>query len=120
MTGDPNEMIVCKGCPYFAGCSSKATQDGNIGVIPNISLDDVNVLTTMLGVARAENPLVPYLPDLEDLEKVTSDSERMERLHVSHPSMLKRARRLLAISRKTGTGSPVIKAARSGTVQVSS
>ncbi|KAH8828421.1 hypothetical protein DL96DRAFT_1603184 [Flagelloscypha sp. PMI_526] len=80
---------------------SRAVMEGKLGTIPNISLDEERILKSLLGIVR----------------EVASDQVHWNQLQKDYPTMMKHSQRLLAIPRKYGHGSPILKAAQTRQVQ---
>ncbi|KAF7315520.1 AAA-12 domain-containing protein [Mycena indigotica] len=105
---------LCRGCPFEAGCTQRTVDEGRLGVMPNISLAQVEVLRTMLGVSSSGGS---GTTDIEDLHRLLGDSNEMRKLELSHPSTARKAKRILAM-RKSAATSPALEAARTRAVQV--
>ena len=99
-------------------CEARTVMEGKLGTIPNVSLDEERILKSLLGIVREVNPLNQNLTDIEDLAKVASDHVHWSQLQKEYPTMMKHSQRLLAIPRKSGHGSPILKAAQTRQVQV--
>ncbi|KAF8070719.1 hypothetical protein FPV67DRAFT_1624405 [Lyophyllum atratum] len=113
---------LCRGCPYEQDCKANAVHHGELGSIPNVSLDDVQTLRGLLRIssdsmhahisAREET-------DIEDLHRLIVQPMKLDTLALSFPSTLKKSRRILALPRKSRQiDSPVVEAARSKRPQV--
>lgn len=118
---------LCHGCRYEPECRTRAQGKGEIGSMPNISIDDARVLKDLLRLSRG--PALPKsekrLPDIEELHELFGDRAKVDYLAKSSPSVVKRARQILAIPKKVSMGqksmrSPVIEASRTKEIQVSS
>ncbi|KAF7321769.1 AAA-12 domain-containing protein [Mycena kentingensis (nom. inval.)] len=103
---------LCRACPYEEECTEKTVAEGRLGTMPNISLAQVEILRTVLGISR-----LPKTTDIEDLHLLIGNAGKMASLQASHPSTMKKAKRILAM-RRSATKSPVLDAARSKKVQL--
>jgi preprotein translocase subunit Sss1 len=86
--------------------------------MPNISIEDARVLKDLLRMSRPPNR--SSLPDIEELHNLIQ-RDRLENLTRTSPSVVKKAKEILALSkkpRKKETLSPMIEAARTKTIQV--
>ncbi|PPQ78203.1 hypothetical protein CVT26_007583, partial [Gymnopilus dilepis] len=117
---------LCQGCHYEAECRSRAVVQGEIGSMPNISLDDAKTLRDLL---RISSPRVPHeaaqkiLPDIEELHNLLKDRPSMARLTKASPGLVRRAKDILSIPKRPSMAqeyleSPVVEAARSQQTQV--
>lgn len=127
---------VCRGCPFETECSTHATLDGELGAMPNISLQDATLLQNFLKLARemqavddeaAEVDASEWMTDIEDLDQVSRAKGLMQQLQESHPSTVRRAKRVLRLPERAGRGrrspdgdlgSPVIESVLTNSVQV--
>ncbi|KDR81268.1 hypothetical protein GALMADRAFT_60708 [Galerina marginata CBS 339.88] len=117
---------ACQGCRFENGCKTRAIEEGSLGRIPYISHKDAIHLKDILQIFRADAPLESSqrLTDIEDLDRITSDINNFHRVLNSAPNLAKRIRNILAIPTGHSTGlkaskcSPVVKAAKTQTVQV--
>ncbi|KAF7288721.1 AAA-12 domain-containing protein [Mycena chlorophos] len=105
---------LCNGCPFESDCTRRAVQEGQLGSMPNISLAQVEVLRTVLGMTRTGDGSTT---DIEDLHQLFGHPQRLRKLETSYPSTLKKAKRILAMRRSSKT-SPILDAARTKAVQV--
>lgn len=116
---------LCQGCPFENDCSERAVREGKLGAMANISIQDEQVLQDFISLASvrvANMPRTEELTDIECLDQIVTSDESMERFRVSHPSIVKKAERILKLPQKRsrkGTHSPVIDAARTRVLQAS-
>jgi hypothetical protein len=113
----------CQGCKFAARCEEKTVETGRLGVIPNLSVEDAQVLKDLLHLSRgrmvrASEPLT----DIEELDSLVNTEGLLKRLSSRNSSTVKRARQLLAIPRRkrpiSGFASPVVAAAIKRKIQV--
>ncbi|TFK44927.1 hypothetical protein BDQ12DRAFT_695260 [Crucibulum laeve] len=116
---------LCRGCNYETQCRSRASNEGEIGSAPNISIDDARSLKDLLQISFSTSLLSEYdrLTDIEDLHTLIAKPGALNILDRSSPSLTKKARRVLGLPRKrrvvkSSVFSPVIQAARSNKIQV--
>lgn len=117
---------LCRGCAYEKKCTERAVRDGEVGVMPNVSIQDAEVLRSFLAVSgkgkatagpsSTPSPSASRLSDIEDLFRTVKSKSKMRELQKNHGSIYKKAKRILKIQ---GDASPVIDAARTKQVQVS-
>ncbi|KAJ7169129.1 hypothetical protein C8R43DRAFT_876262 [Mycena crocata] len=105
---------LCRGCPFKFDCEKRTVDDGELGMIPNISLGQVKTIRTLLGIFRGASAINT---DIEDLHLLLNDAGKLHEIHQSFPSTLKKAKRILAVQRTSGA-SPVLETARSKIIQV--
>ncbi|KAL5512604.1 hypothetical protein ACEPAG_3257 [Sanghuangporus baumii] len=118
---------LCRGCTYERDCTERAVQDGELGVMPNVSIPDAEVLRAFLAVSGKQKTCLPsssspsssspsaHISDMEDLYKTVKSKSKMLEIKKSHASIYKKAKRILKIQ---GDVSPVVEAARTNQVQV--
>lgn len=91
--------------------------------MPNILLDDANVLAGLLSISRCEDrSRSKEISDIEDLHKLFEDKDRVESLSRSFPSTLRKSKRILGLldrsDRKHTAYSAMLEAARTRTIKV--
>lgn len=101
----------------------KTVETGQLGSIPNLSVEDVHVLKDLLYLAKSRlGSTTKALTDIEELHTLVNTEGLLNRLAVSGSSTVKRSRQLLAIPRRKkhvpGNASPVVEAAMSRKIQV--
>jgi hypothetical protein len=111
----------CKSCKFVHDCEVVTLETGQLGVIPNLSVDDIHVLKELLHIAKGR-VAAKSLTDIEELHTLVSTDGLLNRLAEGDASVVKKSRRLLAIPRRPKTAaavvSPVIEAARTKQTQV--
>ncbi|PPQ78064.1 hypothetical protein CVT26_015466 [Gymnopilus dilepis] len=115
---------LCRGCRFESKCRTRALDEGKIGSMPNISIEDAKVLEDLLQMSRvaSRRPLEKQLPDIEELHKLFDSDTQLHYL-ASSPAILRRAKQILAIPKKSSSvqgnvRSPAIEASRSKEIQV--
>ncbi|KAJ7647709.1 hypothetical protein FB45DRAFT_987359 [Roridomyces roridus] len=108
---------LCRSCPFKSDCEQRTVENGELGSIPNISLAQVRILRTLLGISRGITGLRPDHTDIEDLHLLLNDTSRLRRVGTSFPSTLKKAKRLLAVQPASPL-SPLVEAARTKAIQL--
>ncbi|KAG6902770.1 hypothetical protein C0995_011918 [Termitomyces sp. Mi166 len=112
----------CRGCPYEQECKMNVLVKGELGSMPNISLEDARLLKGLLRVSSngvERDVSARPLTDIEDLHKLIAEPTRLEELTLQFPSMVKRCKRILALPKKNKQqNSPVVQAARTRSPQV--
>lgn len=113
----------CKSCKFAYDCEVKTVETGQLGSIPNLSVEDVHVLKDLLYLAKSRlGSTTKALTDIEELHTLVNTEGLLNRLAVSGSSTVKRSRQLLAIPRRKkhvpGNASPVVEAAMSRKIQV--
>lgn len=114
---------LCQTCHYEPKCRSRAVRERTLGSMPNISLDEANVLESLLAISRRESKSSSgKLTDIEDLHKLFEDKDKIDVLSRSFPSTLRKAKRILGLpnrsDRKRVASSAILEAARTQTVKV--
>jgi len=110
---------LCHGCRYEPDCKSRALEDGEIGSMPNISIDDARALKDLLRMSK-DKP--KHLTDIEDLHGLVASPARLSKVAKSSPSLIKKARQVLALPKKTRSEimqSPMVESSRTKQVHVS-
>ncbi|KAG6920219.1 hypothetical protein DXG01_004988 [Tephrocybe rancida] len=112
----------CRGCPYENDCKTRAISEGDLGSMPNISLEDAKMLRGLLRASFESTDTIVQIPpptDIEDLHKLIAEPDKLDKLASQFPSMIKRSKRILALPEKSRQRtSPVVEAARSRSPQV--
>ncbi|PPQ79589.1 hypothetical protein CVT26_015431, partial [Gymnopilus dilepis] len=115
---------LCHGCRYEPECRTRALDNGEIGSMPNISIDDARVLKDLLRISRVSSlpKLERRLPDLEELHLLFENRSKVDRVARANPTIVKRAKQILAIPKKVPSTqrvlhSAVVEAARSQEIQ---
>lgn len=113
----------CKACKFAPGCERNTIEAGLLGVIPNLSVGDAQVLKDLLQLRRhrlkqSSEPLT----EIEELHTLVQTHGLFKKISSSDSSTVKKARRLLAIPRQrhlvSANASPIVEAAVSQTIQV--
>ncbi|KAF5355004.1 hypothetical protein D9756_005484 [Leucocoprinus leucothites] len=113
----------CKGCKFAHSCEEKTVETGRLGVIPNLSVEDAQVLKDLLhlGRRRLKRSSEP-LTDIEELHTLVNTSGLLKKLSSSGSTTVKKARQLLAIPRRkrlaAARTSPIVEAAISKKIQI--
>lgn len=111
---------ACKSCKFAHDCEAETLETGQLGVIPNLSIDDILALKDLLYIAKGR-VAAKSLTDIEELHTLVSTNGLLDRLAEGNASVVKKSRRLLAIPRlrkSASVVSPVVEAARSKETQV--
>ncbi|RDB25120.1 hypothetical protein Hypma_007621 [Hypsizygus marmoreus] len=111
---------LCHNCPYEYDCKVKALHQGELGAIPNISLDEARTLKGLLRIASSSlTDTDAKLTDIEDLHDLIAHPVKLENIAKRFPSTVKRSRRILALPKKNGFhSSPVVESIRKSTPQI--
>ncbi|KAJ3499450.1 hypothetical protein NLJ89_g10100 [Agrocybe chaxingu] len=116
---------LCNGCRYEQDCKSRAVEDGELGSMPNISIDDARVVKDLLRLGRVAAPtrLDGRLTDIEELHTLVATPHKLELIAKASPSVIKKAERILALQKKRrnqtiAIQSPIVEAARTKNIQV--
>ncbi len=114
---------LCKTCRYAVDCEARTVKTGQIGIIPNLPVEDAHVLRNLLrlGRGRTQRASEP-LTDIEELNVLVNTEGLLRQIATQDSSTVKKSRRMLAIPRRkrlpSTTASPVVEAARSMQAQV--
>lgn len=114
---------LCKTCKFAPSCEKNTVEAGRLGVIPNLSGGDVQVLKYLLhlGRRRLKQSSEP-LTEIEELHTLVETHGLLKKISSSGSSTVRKARRLLAIPRQkhiaSVSTSPVVEAAVSKAIQV--
>ncbi|KAL5483134.1 hypothetical protein ACEPAI_8363 [Sanghuangporus weigelae] len=117
---------LCRGCTYERDCTERAVRDGELGVMPNVSIQDAEVLRSFLAISGKQKTSLSSsssssssssagLSDMEDLYKTVKSKSEMLEMQKNHASIYKKVKRILKFQ---GHMSPVVEAARTKQVQV--
>lgn len=114
---------LCKTCKFVSDCTAKTVETGQLGKIPNLSVEEAHVLKDLLRLGRGRlEPAPEPLTDIEELHKLVNTDGLLKRIAAHGSGTVKKSRQMLAIPRQkrlaSSTTSPVIEAARSGQIQV--
>ncbi|PPQ63036.1 hypothetical protein CVT24_005982 [Panaeolus cyanescens] len=114
---------TCQGCQFQKGCKSRAEEEETLGMIPNLSVEQAQVLKDCLRITQmSSSSSSVQITDIEDLHLLMNTSNRLKILAKKSPSLLRKASRILSIPRSAtfedGLFSPVVEAARIKQIQV--
>ncbi|KAJ7287131.1 P-loop containing nucleoside triphosphate hydrolase protein [Mycena rebaudengoi] len=112
---------LCRGCDFNASCKQRTIENGELGSMPNISLDEVRSIRTLLGISRGtagRESAEPATTDIEDLHLLMANGDKLKEIEKSFPSTVKRVKRILAISTRASRVSPALEAARTKEIKV--
>ncbi|KIM40310.1 hypothetical protein M413DRAFT_73796 [Hebeloma cylindrosporum] len=116
---------LCRGCHYEPECRTRAEDHGELGSMPNISIDDAKALKDLLRDSRRASPPNPddRLTDIEELHRLTANPSKLDGIAKSSPTVVRKAKQVLQLPKKfrpqTGSiSSPTVEAARSKEIQV--
>lgn len=116
---------LCHGCPYTKSCRTRAEDEGQLGKMPNLSIDDAFVLKDILRISRSSgfrNADV-RLTDIEELHELLANPARMDQVAKASPTLLKKGKIILSLPKKlyrnAALQSPLVEAARTQETQVS-
>jgi hypothetical protein len=117
---------LCRGCRYEPECRTRAQEHGELGSMPNISLDDAKALKDLLRDARRASPpnQGERLTDIEDLHRLVANHAKLDSIAKSSPTVVKKAKQVLQLPKKFRPQigsilSPIVEAARTKVIQVS-
>lgn len=117
---------LCHGCQYEPMCKSRAEDEGQLGRMPNISIDDAQVLKDILRISRASytSSEEKKLTDIEELHKLIADPAKFDRVRRASPAIVKKGKRILALPKKSPGReymfqSPLVEAVRTQQIQAS-
>ena len=117
---------LCRGCRYEPECRTRAQDHGELGSMPNISLDDAKALKDLLRDARRASPpnQSERLTDIEDLHRLVANHAKLDSIAKSSPTVVKKAKQVLQLPKKFRPQigsilSPIVEAARMKVIQVS-
>ena len=98
---------------------TRTVAQGELGSMPNISLDEAQVLKTLLHASRSLSKRSKQLTDIEDLHELIAQPYVLRQIQRTSPSIVKKSRRILSLTKKVRVEpSPVVEAARSHEPQV--
>lgn len=106
---------LCNGCAFELNCREKALSSGELGIIPNLSIADAELIRSFLSASHVRK-LAISSTDIEDLYQTIGSDPEMARLEKVHTSTSKKVRRILKVKDRR---SPLVNAARTGRVQAS-
>lgn len=114
---------LCKTCRYVVDCEARTVTTGQIGNIPNLSVEDAHVLRNLLRLGKGRiQQTSGALTDIEELDVLVNTGGLLKQLAAQDSSTVKKSRRMLAIPRNkrsiSTTISPIVEAARSRQAQV--
>ncbi|KAJ7594888.1 hypothetical protein C8J56DRAFT_927866 [Mycena floridula] len=112
---------MCRGCPYTSECRDTAVQQGELGSMSNISIEDARSLRYLLRMSHDEDIVSSaHLSDIEDLSSLISDRGKLGRLSRKFPMTVKKVRRILSMPVREADKniSPVLNAASTKAIQV--
>jgi hypothetical protein len=116
---------LCRSCPYDSGCRFRALRDGELGSMPNISLDEARVLKRLLVISHGDQYSMKTtenrITDIEELHTLLADQSKLDNLERSFPSTTKRAKRILGLSarnRDSSNSSVIVEAAKTNSIRV--
>lgn len=108
---------LCRGCPFERICIERAVGEGTLGSMPNISLDDAQVLRQLLSTAHADQ----HKSDIENLHEILGNPAQFSELERKVPSLSRKTKIILGIPpRRKTIGpllSPMVEAAITGEIQ---
>lgn len=117
---------LCHGCRYEPDCRTRAQDQGELGSMPNISIDDAKALKGLLRDARRVSPpnQTKPLTDIEELHHLVANRSRLDNFARSSPTVVKKATQVLQLPKKVRAQtkwlpSPIVEAARTKVLQVS-
>ncbi|KAF9560961.1 hypothetical protein CPC08DRAFT_735698 [Agrocybe pediades] len=117
---------LCRGCRYETDCRTRAEKQGELGSMPNISIDDARALKDLLRISRTgsfnSNASSDRLTDIEDLHELVRNQTKFSRLSKSSPTIVKKTKQILSLPKKIRAHqeieSPIVEAARTKFIQV--
>ncbi|KAJ7490410.1 hypothetical protein B0H11DRAFT_2156635 [Mycena galericulata] len=86
---------LCRTCPFRSDCEKTVIEEGQLGIIPNISLAQVRNLKSLLTISRGT--AASAVPDIEDLHFLLAEAGKIRDIEASYPVTVKKARRILAV-----------------------
>jgi hypothetical protein len=115
---------LCRTCPFKPECRTRAIREKTLGSMPNITLDQAQVLDGLLVISRGkENESRPRrITDIEDLHRLFADNTKLNVLERAFPSTFRKSKRILGIpNRNNGrhtSSSAIVEAARTNMIKV--
>jgi hypothetical protein len=99
---------LCRDCPYDSDCRSNALRQSKIGSMPNISLDQAQVLQSLLVSyrEREDRLYTNETSDIEDLHLLFAEGATREGLERDIPGTVRTAKRILGIPLRKSKSSP--------------
>ncbi|KAF8161323.1 hypothetical protein B0H34DRAFT_652731 [Crassisporium funariophilum] len=129
----PHEQVkwhynpLCHGCKYESECRPRAQTAGELGTMPNISIDDAKFLKDLLRISRDRtsglSSRIEQLTDIEELHELIANPVKLENIAASSPGLVKKSKQILALPKKlrrnNGSSlSPVLEASRTNMVEL--
>jgi len=116
---------LCRGCKYEPTCRTRALDQGELGSMPNISIDEAKALKDLLRMSRDNPRKTSGLTDIEELHNLVSKHHKLTSMAKSSPSLVRKAKQILSLPKKVPANrgpmlSPLLEAARKKQIQVSS
>ena len=111
---------LCRGCKYEPTCRTRTLDQGELGSMPNISIDEAKALKDLLRMSRKTSGLT----DIEELHNIVSEHRNLAGITKSSPSLVRKAKQILSLPKKVPANghpmpSPLLEAARKKQIQVS-
>lgn len=117
---------LCHGCQYERTCRARAEDEGQLGRMPNLSIDDAQILKDLLRISRSPGfqSAGAKLTDIEELHELLANPTKMDQVAKASPTLFKKGKRILSLPKKiyqrnAALQSPVVEAARTQEIQVS-
>ncbi|KAF8963694.1 hypothetical protein BDZ97DRAFT_1819948, partial [Flammula alnicola] len=116
---------LCRGCRYEPECRTRAQDEGRLGSMPNISIDDAGALKDLLRISfvSALPNRDESLSDIEELHELVANPAKLEDIARSSPTVVKKAKQILSLPKrvrmkKGAAQSPIVEAARTHEIQI--
>jgi hypothetical protein len=115
---------LCRTCPFEPECRARAIREKTLGSMPNISLDQANVLENLLNLSRGNEieSRTEKLTDIEDLHTLFADKPKLSALERAFPSTVRKSKRILGLPNRSSethvSFSATVEAARTSTIKV--
>ncbi|KIM22774.1 hypothetical protein M408DRAFT_279472 [Serendipita vermifera MAFF 305830] len=90
----------CQGCEFFDSCKTSTTEDGRLGMIPNLSVSEARFIREVVDIS-VHHGLLPAKNRLTDIEELDSlvKKEGIDKLEKTYAATAKRFQRLLGVQK---------------------
>src|SRR6266540_6781699 len=88
---------LCRGCKYEPICRTRALDQGELGSMANISIDEAKALKDLLRVSRDNPRKTSGLTDIEELHNLISKRHKLEGIAKSSPSLVRKVKQILSL-----------------------
>ncbi|KJA28890.1 hypothetical protein HYPSUDRAFT_1082968 [Hypholoma sublateritium FD-334 SS-4] len=116
---------LCHGCQYERTCRARAEDEGQLGRMPNLSIDDAQILKDLLRISRSAGfqSTGVKLTDIEELHHLLANPAKVDQVAKASPTLFKKGKRILSLPKKVyqrnaALQSPLVEAARTQEIQI--